>query len=377
MTTDAAPNKRTSTFTLRAVAAIVLFFVPAVVLAFTPLAATTVLAFVALIPALLGLLYGRRFAFATCVATAALVGLVELANPSAVAAVALMVLVGLGVGAAALRGWQGIATVVATWPAVLLVSAPLAVPAPSTGANGWSASAGSNLDWLFAYPGLALLATLVTLVGGLFTIGVARVLITDLPRSVPAPIDRQTALVYGVALAVVLGLATVAATIWAHGSTAGWALLTILVVARPGLTETRHRVLLRSAGTLAGGAGAALLALVVPVSVVLTIVGIVALGAAILLQLKKANYAVYSVALTAAIVLLNSGGGNVFAVDVQRVLFTIAGAVLAAAAVAILQLALGRRLASRSAATAAAAAAAAPPAGSPPAASPRETPAPS
>ncbi len=93
----------------------------------------------------------------------------------------------------------------------------------------------------------------------------------------------------------------------------------------------------RSGGTVAGGIAAALLAVLVPVHVVLTIVGGVALTAAILLQLKHANYLVYSLSLTAAIVLLNAGTGEVLALDVERVGFTVAGVVVTALALTVVQ----------------------------------------
>ena len=75
-----------------------------------------------------------------------------------------------------------------------------------------------------------------------------------------------------------------------------------------------------------------------------------ALVAAIALQLTKANYAVYAFALTAAIVLLNSRtGGDVHATDRQRVGFTVIGAMVTAALVAVLEVLLSHaRRAARS-----------------------------
>ncbi|MEF2977114.1 FUSC family protein [Subtercola sp. YIM 133946] len=330
----APPLRRT---TLRFVVAVAALFVPAVVVAFTPLAALTELLFIGLIPTLFGALYGRRVALTAAVATAVTVGLVELVNPYTAAAVILMAVLGFAVGLCGLRGWQSMATIVFSWPAVLVVGAPVVL---ST--NGWSPGTVATLAWLLDGAGAVLLAAVATLVGGLWTL-IATLVLPPLPRSTPEPLDAPTSLIYGGALALVLAIATSAASTWAHGTMAGWALLTILVVARPGIHETWHRVVARALGTIAGGVAAGALSLIVPVEAVLSVLGLVALVAAVVLQLKKANYALYSIALTAAIVLLNAHGVDVFAVDVARVLFTIAGAVLAAAAVAALQIALAAR----------------------------------
>ncbi|MET1017770.1 MAG: FUSC family protein [Leifsonia flava] len=318
--------------TARLLTALSLFFVPAVGVAFTPLAPALELAFVGLIPAAVGLLHGRRLALMAALVTAFVVAIVELANPHPIASVIVMVLIGLAMGASAIRGWQTIASVIFTWPAVLLVGAPLELP---------------GLGTFGAAPWVALIAASVALVSGLWTVLVGYLLLLDLPPSPVQPLDHVTATVYGLALAVLLGATTVAAELfadsaWGHNSMAGWALLTILVVARPSYSETWHRVVNRSLGTIAGGLGALALALVIPVEWLLTVIGLVALAAAILLQLKRSSYAFYSVALTASIVLLNSRGHSVLAVDIERVGFTVAGAVLTAAVVTILQVSLSR-----------------------------------
>nr|WP_162241172.1 FUSC family protein [Leifsonia sp. Leaf325] len=94
-------------------------------------------------------------------------------------------------------------------------------------------------------------------------------------------------------------------SVWGQNSMAGWPLLTILVVARSSSAETWHRVVNRSPGTIAGGLGALALALVIPVEWPLAVIGLIALAVAILVQPRKSSRALYSVALTASIVLLN------------------------------------------------------------------------
>ncbi len=122
-------------------------------------------------------------------------------------------------------------------------------------------------------------------------------------------------------------------------TTGGWLLLTILVIVRPGLSDTRSRVINRSVGTVAGGAIAALVgSVVVTHQVLLTGIAVVALVIALVLLVRKANYAVYAFALTIAVVLFNVDGPDVLSADIQRVGFTLAGAVLVAALAASYQL---------------------------------------
>lgn len=201
----------------------------------------------------------------------------------------------------------------------------------------------SPLSWASAIA----LAAAATLLGGMWTVAVAAVLLRDLPRSDFQPVGTSTAIVYGATLALVLGTTTLVATLWAHGSMAGWALLTILVVVRPGVEETWHRIITRSAGTIAGGLVAAALAAIAPVPWLLLTIGFVALAAAILLKLEKASYALHAFALTTAIVLVNSRGAGVAVIDVERVAFTVIGALIAAIAAAAVQFTLLRRAATR------------------------------
>jgi hypothetical protein len=323
-----APHQRPR-FGLRSIVAIILLFLPGIIVGFTAWSAGAELLFVGLIPALVALLYGPRLAIATSIYTAILIGVVQLAIPHPIAAVLLMVVVGLVIGVSSLGGVQTPIVVGASWPAVLLLEEPVRI---------WSGVLphGTVAD--------ALVAALFTLVGGMFTVLVGAVLIPDIPRSPRKPVDRPTAFVYGLTLALVLGAATAALTVWGERSLGGWILLTILVVARPTFTETRRRLVLRTLGTVAGGALAAVLVLIIPVSWVLTTLGILALVLAVLLQLKKANYAIYAGALTATVVLLNSHGGNRLVVDLERVVFTVVGAVIAAAVLIVLQSLLARRV---------------------------------
>jgi uncharacterized membrane protein YccC len=118
------------------------------------------------------------------------------------------------------------------------------------------------------------IAALLAAAGGLWAIAIVAVLLPPRPRATFAPLDRTSAVVYAVGLATLLGVCTSVAARWWHDSDAGWVLLTILVIARPEYAETRHRVLQRSAGTVAGGVAAALLGVLVPVQIVVTAVAL-------------------------------------------------------------------------------------------------------
>jgi hypothetical protein len=304
---------------------------PAIALAFTPLAPAVSLLFVGVIPGIVASLHGTRVAVGAVIGTGVLVLLVGIAEPEPWAAAGLMAVVGLTIGLCATRGWQTIATAACGWPATLLIASPFRVP---------------DTAWASSGPGEVLTPALLALAGGLWAVLVGAVALKRMPSSVPMPLTRPVSAVYGIALAALLGATALAASTWFHGTTAGWALLTIFVVARPGFTDTNRRILLRSVGTIAGGLAAAAVAFLLPFHAAHVLLGAVALVAAIAVQIKKTDYAVYAFALTASVVLLNSAGADVLPVDGQRVLFTVAGAVLTAAVVAGLELAFRSRLAS-------------------------------
>jgi hypothetical protein len=308
---------------IRTVLAVLALVVAPLALTATPLTHGTQLIYVGMIPTLVACLHGYRFALFTAAATVVVVAAVVWANPHPLGATLLMVVVGAAVGLSSLRGWHTVASVIASWPAVLLISAPLELP---------------HAAWMGGTGGTVMVAALLTCAGGLWTIIAVAALLPSLPQSAFQPLNPKPAIIYAAGLAILLGLCTFVAARWWYGTNAGWVLLTILVVARPAYSETRRRVLERSAGTVAGGAAAALLSLLLPIQIVLTIGGAAALAAAVILQLKHANYLIYSLSLTAAIVLLNTGTVDVLTLDVQRVGFTIAGAVLAAAALTVVQL---------------------------------------
>jgi uncharacterized membrane protein YccC len=147
---------------------------------------------------------------------------------------------------------------------------------------------------------------------------------------------------YAVALAVMLGAGTLIASTWFLGTTAGWVLVTIVIVTRPTYDESRRMIAERTAGTLIGGLAAAVLAAIIANTTALLLIGTAAMVIGAVLQLTHARYPLFVSVMTAAIVLLNAPHENVFHVDVERVVWTVVGAVAVAVVVAAAESAFGR-----------------------------------
>jgi uncharacterized membrane protein YccC len=147
---------------------------------------------------------------------------------------------------------------------------------------------------------------------------------------------------YTGALVILLTPTALIAATWFAGTTAGWVLVSILVVARPFYDESRRMIAERAAGTVVGGLLAAVLAVAIDNDALLVVVGTVAMVAAAVVYLLHVRYAYFATCLTAAIVLLNAEQADVLTTDVERVGYTIAGLTLVAAVVALAEIALGR-----------------------------------
>jgi uncharacterized membrane protein YccC len=182
--------------------------------------------------------------------------------------------------------------------------------------------------------GQALICAGVAVIGGVWAVIVGVVLLRDQSSGRPAPVPAPIVAFYTGTLVLLLGAAAFVASAWFSETTAGWVLLTILLVARPTYDESRQMIAERAVGTVAGAALAAVVALIVSDGTALVLVGTVAMVVAAVLQLQHARYAYFAVFVTAAIVLLDAQRGNIFAIDLQRVVYTIVGVVAVAAAVA-------------------------------------------
>lgn len=286
--------------------------VPGILVAFTPFAPMTADVFAGIGVGVVGCLYGIRAGLGAVLASVLLIGVVELVGPHPWAAAVVMAVIGILIGWSARRGWHPVAVQACAWPATLLIAPPFSI---------------SGVPWAAESAGQAVLSAGLALAGGLWAVGAVAALGRRLPQLTPVRVDAVSARLYGGALAVVLGAAAFVAAAWFPGSMAGWALLTVLVVVKPGLADTRERILARSAGTVLGGLLAAGLAFAIPVQWGLTAAGGAAMVLALVLYAKASHYAWYASALTAAVVLL-SPTSDVLAVDLQRVGFTLVTAVL-------------------------------------------------
>lgn len=268
------------------------------------------------VPVLIAALLGLRLAWGTLGLVVIFVAFGELVNPWPWAVSLLMVAAGLTLGICARKGWTAVAVQACIWCSLTLIAPPLDL---------------SGIDWASGRVGQVLVPLGMVLMGGLWAIVVSAPLKSNLPSLSAKPLSRSTAVRYGGALAVLLGSAAFVAATWFTEATGGWLLLTILVIVRPGLADTWGRVVSRSVGTVLGGAAAALVgSLFVNQAMLLTMMAAAALVVALVLLVRKANYAVYAFALTVAVVLINMDGSDVLTADIQRVGFTLAGAVLVA-----------------------------------------------
>ncbi len=147
--------------------------------------------------------------------------------------------------------------------------------------------------------------------------------------------ERRIVLGHGlrVALSVIASL-TLAAAI--HLANDYWAPLTALVVLKPGLHETSGRGFLRSAGTIGGCLAATGLAVLADGRFGPLAAG-VSLAIGLAYGLQKANYAVFTAAITLAVVLLVTlGQGGALANAEHRVYATVIGCLTAIAFAALL-----------------------------------------
>jgi hypothetical protein len=317
--------------TIKQVTGIVLvvlaLFVPDVAIEFTPLQPHAALVIAGILPAVIGWTYAPRFALLSIPVAAVLNALAALAFGHPLATTILMVGIAVIVGLSALRGLHAVAAFAAIQPAITVVSGS---PAVSFG------------DTTPGPVGQALICAGVVLIGGLWVALIGSILLRDESSGPPERVPPPMAIFYTAALVLLLGVTAYVASTWFLETKAGWVLLTVLLVTRPTYDESRRMVAERAIGTVAGAVLAAGVALMVSNSAVLVEIGTVAMVAAAVLQLQHARYLYFAVFVTAAIVLLDAERGNVFEVDVQRVVYSIVGVSLVAAAVAAGEMLLGR-----------------------------------
>lgn len=293
----------------------VVIAIPAIIVALTPLAPAAVLVFAGITVGAVAALNGITLGYWMSLVSAVLLGLAILAGPQVWSATLLMVLTGLAMGACARKGWHLAVAMAAGWPVVFLIAPP------------WSVS---GLEWTAHGAGHVLVPVGLVLLGGLWSVFILSRVEAMVPKLPLHPVAPRTAALYAVALAILLGAGAFVASTWWPDSMAGWLLLTILVIARPAISDTRERILTRSAGTIVGGLVAALLAYLIHAPGVLIGLGVLSMLVALWLYATSKNYALYALALTTAIVLLNHQGTDVSSIGLQRVGFTLVSAIVVA-----------------------------------------------
>jgi Fusaric acid resistance protein-like len=302
-------------------------FVPDVVIELTPLGPATAFVIAGTLPAMIAWRFAPRYALAT-IPLAALMNLVAvLAFGHPIATTLLMLGVAILVGLSALKGLHPVAIFLALQPAITVISGHASV------------SFGPTTPGVV---GQALICAGVAIIGGLWALLIGALLLRHAPSSAPDPVPVPIVAFYTGALVVLLTPAAFIAATWFEGTTAGWVMVSILIVARPTYDESRMMIAERALGTVLGGILAAVLAVTIDDAEVLVIMGTVAMVVAAVLYLLHVRYAYFATFLTAAIVLLNAERADVLQTDVERVVYSVVGLILVAAVVALAETVLGR-----------------------------------
>ncbi len=302
-------------------------FVPEVVAEFTPLRVDAALVIAGILPAIVAWTYAPRYAVMAIPVAGILNALAVLVFGHPVVTTLFMVCIGVMVGVSALRGLHAVAAFAGIQPAIMVISGYHTVSF-----HGVTPGHG----------GQALICAGMAVIGGLWAVFIGATLLAHESAGAPSRVPPRIVCFYTGALVLMLGVATYVASTWFLHTTAGWVLLTVLLVTRPTYDESRQMVRDRALGTVAGGVAAAVVATIVSSSAVLVVLGTLAMVTAAVLQLQHAHYAYFAVFVTAAIVLLDAQRSNVFEIDLQRVLYSIIGVTLVSAAVAAAEMLLGR-----------------------------------
>lgn len=145
-----------------------------------------------------------------------------------------------------------------------------------------------------------------------------------------APVRPALFQAHAVRAAVSVALATAAASHFKLGN-GYWAPMTALIVLKPGLRDTQVRGLFRLAGTVGGCAAASLFALAFPSTPAVLVAAVLAC-AWLAYALQRANYALFSAAVTATVVFVLAIGHEPEAVTAaHRVAATLTGGGIALA----------------------------------------------
>ncbi len=147
----------------------------------------------------------------------------------------------------------------------------------------------------------------------------------------PSLVSMQTALLAGLLTAVVTGLITFVAMQRLASTEWVWLLLTIFILTKPtpdlNWTMTRARI----TGTFLGVAGAVLIGVLGLPSLVMGLLGVIAIMVALTMKVEGRPYWLYASFLTPAVIFFDSASNNTSEIALQRLLYTVVGAVFAIA----------------------------------------------
>jgi hypothetical protein len=302
-------------------------FIPEVVVEFTALRVDAALVIAGMLPAIIGWTYAPRYALMSIPVAVVLNALAVLVFGHPLATTVLMVGIAVIVGLSAVWGLHAVAAFAGIQPAIVVIAGYHAVSFGGT-------TPGPG--------GQALISAGVVVIGGVWALFIGRTLLRDESSGPPARVPSRIVVFYTGALVLMLGVASYIASTWFLKTTAGWVLLTILLVTRPTYDESRQMIRERGLGTAAGGLAAAVIAVIVSNSTALVAIGTLSMLVAAVLQLQHARYAYFAVFVTAAIVLVDAQRSNVFEIDLQRVVYSLIGVALVVVAVAAAETVFGR-----------------------------------
>jgi Fusaric acid resistance protein-like len=294
----------------RLAAGVAVCFLPVVVIALSPWGADSGLVYLGVLPALVALTEGPRVAAGTAVATPVVVLVGLLLSGSPLLGCLWMILVSLGVAWSYRSGCSSAATYVAIAAALALMTAPRSTLLAES-ASAWSSAA--------VVAGLALF-------GGAWVVGIGRAMLTGLPASPSLRPDSATVRRFAAVLSVTVGLSTAVVMTVVPSRNGWWVVLTVLAVVLPDVRTTATRVSQRVIGTAVGGLATGLFLILIDVPTVIRTVGLAcALACAVAYLL--APYWLFVGLMTPALALLTFPLETAARAELQRFVFTLAGAV--------------------------------------------------
>jgi hypothetical protein len=307
-----------------------LLLAPMVGLSLSPWHTNGSLWYLGMLPVIIGLFAGARVGFAAAVVTPAFIGISLLLHDMPIVGALYMAAIAVATGFAALRGWHLMLSFAGPLASFALIG-DLDVRL-TTGTVAADASLTSGL-----------VTVGFVLVAGLWTASLGQFLVRVLPVKPPKTFPLHTAGYYAAALGLLIGIATYVAMSRLDADS-WWLILTFFVVVQPYYVDSASRVAARVAGTLGGALVAVVIVAVFKdMPAVITALALVLTVAAAWANMKLPYWA-FVTFLTPAVVLQTAGGsGAIVDSIVERALYTLVGAAVAAVVLTIGHLLVTRR----------------------------------